>query len=413
MFGRAGFAKSCLGFSKAMNDSACAYLQTTSRKKIKALPFPFYFWFIVGLAALGLLDSLYLSISHYRVYTDIDYKSFCALSRAINCDTISQSPYSIFLGMPVPVWGIIGYAFFLVLMAQSRIERNTAQLWTLLFLIALAFSVYSVILALISTYLIRSYCIMCIVSYAINLGLLFYTWLVLRRFSERHFWGSLRADLHHLVERKRQYGLIFGVSFMITSAIWLWIPDYWNMTAPLPSTTFSTGITPDGHPWIGAEKPEIEIVEFTDYRCFQCRKMNDYLRGLMAQYPNKIRIIHRHFPMDHRVNPLVKRPMHIGAGAMAMMAIYAAEQGRFWQTHDFLFAMRDQAEIGTRTIAQEVGLSSSGLVRALQDPHIFRKLNEDLAEGIRLGVTGTPSYVIEGNVYSGQLPPEILMQIQQ
>ena len=65
----------------------------------------------------GLVDSVYLSISHYRVYTDIGYKSFCAISRTINCDTVSQSPFSIFLDVPVPVWGIIGYTFFLLLVA--------------------------------------------------------------------------------------------------------------------------------------------------------------------------------------------------------------------------------------------------------------------------------------------------------
>jgi len=62
----------------------------------------------------GVLDSIYLSISHYRVYTDIAYESFCAISKSINCDTVSHSPYSVFIGVLVPDRGIIKYTLFIL-----------------------------------------------------------------------------------------------------------------------------------------------------------------------------------------------------------------------------------------------------------------------------------------------------------
>ena len=68
-------------------------------RPIQPLAYAYYFWPVVGLVIAGLLDSIYLSVSHHRVYTDIGYKSFCAISRAINCDTVSQSRYSIFLDL--------------------------------------------------------------------------------------------------------------------------------------------------------------------------------------------------------------------------------------------------------------------------------------------------------------------------
>ena len=46
-------------------------------------------------------------------------------------------------------------------------------------------------------------------------------------------------------------------------------------------------------------------MEFTDYQCFQCRKMHYYLRKLVARYPDKIRITHCSFPMDQEFNPLL------------------------------------------------------------------------------------------------------------
>nr|CBX30216.1 hypothetical protein N47_D30250 [uncultured Desulfobacterium sp.] len=78
---------------------------------MKPFPFPIYFGTIAFLLFAGLADSIYLSVHHYLVYTDIGYESFCAISKAINCDTVSQSPYSIFLGVPVAIWGVAGYFF--------------------------------------------------------------------------------------------------------------------------------------------------------------------------------------------------------------------------------------------------------------------------------------------------------------
>ncbi len=91
------------------------------KKSDKIKPFPLYVYFSVILILIlcGIVVSGYLSVSHYRVYTDIDYSSFCAISKAINCDTVSQSPYSIFLGIPVPIWGVIGYIFLLATLLLS------------------------------------------------------------------------------------------------------------------------------------------------------------------------------------------------------------------------------------------------------------------------------------------------------
>ena len=158
----------------------------------------------------GFVDSVYLAISHYRVYTDIGYASFCAISRAINCDTVSQSPFSIFLGLPVPLWGVVGYAFFLILLllAHSK-EAGRQRLWALLFLLAAGFSLYSVVLAIISTYWIHSYCLMCIVSYAVNFALMYLTWLVLRRFVPGGWWPAIREDVRFVWRRRKKFGAVF------------------------------------------------------------------------------------------------------------------------------------------------------------------------------------------------------------
>ena len=84
-----------------------------SPKDIKPFAYPVYFVTVVALIISGLLISGYLFRSHYLNYTDIAYQSFCAVSTSINCDTVSQSPYSVLFGVPVPIWGVIGYTLFI------------------------------------------------------------------------------------------------------------------------------------------------------------------------------------------------------------------------------------------------------------------------------------------------------------
>jgi len=382
-------------------------------KKIIPLPFPFYFWTVAALAVAGVLDSIYLSISHYRVYTDIASESFCAISRSINCDTVSQSPYSIFIGVPVPVWGIIGYSFYLLFLpfAWSR-EAQKQKMWPILLFISLAFSIYSIILAYISTFYIHSYCMMCIVSFGINFLLLYYTWLVRKRFGKPGIIKGLMLDIGFLWEKKKKTIPVFLSFLCIIIFLLLSFPSYWKYSPPVLSKTIPTGITDDGYPWIGAKNPELEITEFTDYQCFQCKKMHFYLRKFVEKNSDKIRLIHRQFPMDHKYNPIVKEPFHVGSGVMALFAEYAQTQGKFWEMNDVLFAIAGSTNVlNIKKLAESIGLDYRALSYSTRNSIIRYKVKHDIAIGMKLGIDGTPGYVIDGKVYLGQIPPEVLSRV--
>jgi protein-disulfide isomerase/uncharacterized membrane protein len=379
-------------------------------KDIRPLPFGIYFWTVILLTVIGLVDAIYLAVSHYRVYAHIGYKSFCAISRAINCDTVSQSPYSIFLNLPVPVWGVIGYGFLLLclLFAGSK-HAQKKRMWSIVFWISLIFTCYSVILALISTYLISSYCIMCIVLYAVNLILLYYAWIIRKRFSDAGLMQDTKEDILYLWEKKTQTLAAFSVFAIAVIGLWVFYPVYWNLQVPPLSDKTLTGINGDGHPWIGAESPLLEITEFTDYQCFQCKKMHFYLRQLVAQYPDKIRLVHRHYPMDHIVNPIVKEPFHEGSGIMALIAISAARTNNFWPVNDYLFGVAGKKQtIRIREVAEKVGLNYETLKQTMNDRQSQLELRRDIWQGNKLKITGTPAYVIDGMVYQGYIPPEII-----
>ncbi|RJP75753.1 MAG: hypothetical protein C4522_20295 [Desulfobacteraceae bacterium] len=388
-------------------------MKNTKRKTIIPLPFIYYFIPVVLFAFGGLLDSVYLSISHYRVYTDIGYKSFCAISKAINCDTVSQSPYSIFLNIPVPVWGIVGYAFFLLLLVFAwKREGEDKQIWTLLFLTALAFSVYSIILAVISTLYIHSYCILCLLSFGVNFFLLYFTWLIRRRFYIHGIFRNVQKDLHYLWAAKKKTFPLMGVFVTGMAALFFMIPDYWNFSFNELSKELTTGKTVEGYPWIGAPNPVLEITEFTDYQCFQCKKMHFFIRNLVGQQPDKIRLIHRHYPMDHQFNPIVREPFHVGSGKLALLSIYAAKKEKFWELHDLLFDVGQQkGEIDIKALSVKIGLGEKDLLHAFFDKETRMHLDSDIRSGLKLGISGTPAYVINGKLYLGQVPADVLSWI--
>ena len=107
----------------------------------KQFPYSFYTSTAATLAVFGLVTSLYLAFSHYRNYTDITYSSFCAISQSINCDTVSQSQWSILFGIPVAIWGIFAYAFFLFTALFALKENSESKsVWDVLFVTAILFS---------------------------------------------------------------------------------------------------------------------------------------------------------------------------------------------------------------------------------------------------------------------------------
>lgn len=380
---------------------------------ITPLPYPVYFWTISALAAAGFLDSVYMSLSHYRVHMDMGYRSFCAISKSINCDTVSQSAYSIFLGVPIPVWGVIGYSFFLILVSFAwNKDEEPARPWSLLLILSLIFGCLSIILAFILTSYIYSYCIMCIFVYAINFSLLYFVWLIRRRFDKRNFIDSLKQDIRFLRGKKKRSVSLFLPFVLAIILIVVFFPRYWKFEPQLLFSDVPQGVTEDGHPWIGAENPRLVVVEYTDYLCFQCRKMHFYLRQLISQHPGKIRLVHYHYPMDHEFNPtVVPEIFHVGSGKLSLLAIYAGTQGKFWKMNDILFKIaRESKTIDLRELSKEVGLDFRSLAGSINDPRVNKRLQMDIWKGMKLRVIGTPTYLIGGKLYPGHIPPEIIRQ---
>ncbi|WP_446009459.1 vitamin K epoxide reductase/DsbA family protein [Candidatus Electrothrix sp.] len=372
-------------------------------------------------ATAGLLIALYSAHSHYQNYTDPLYSSFCAISKAINCDTVAQSPWSIMLGVPVAWWGVLFYLFFLlILLTEDR--RNLAAWRGWLFVMSIS-SAVTLGLAGIAIWKIKSLCLVCLATYTVTFGLTYICWLGQRRCKEAFAKGA--ADVtaaFHLKTTLQNYSIAAGVFCVSLLLLYGLMPRYWLLSAIETSADISNlphGLTEDGHPWIGAEEPLLTIAQFSDYQCFQCGKMYFLLRNFLAKHPDTLRLVHRHYPLDHEVNSfIVPEPFHEGSGKLAKVAILAAMRDKFWQTNDLLYALtRSKGDkvttISLKDIANKTGLNINELAASLTHPAINARLSRDIREGMKLKITGTPAFLIDGQVYQGQIPPQILKKINE
>jgi protein-disulfide isomerase len=97
---------------------------------------------------------------------------------------------------------------------------------------------------------------------------------------------------------------------------------------------------------------------------------------------------------------------------MALLAVHAAAKGKFWQMNDVLFGIVGEThEVNVKDIATRTGLDYPQLLRSTSDPKTLHQLKVDIWQGMKLRMTGTPSFLVDGKVYQGQIPPEILKKV--
>ena len=148
----------------------------------------------------------------------------------------------------------------------------------------------------------------------------------------------------------------------------------------------------DGYNVKGNENSPVEIVEFSDFECPACRDTYPVLKQVMDEYGDRVKFVYQHFPLTQ----------HPDARPAAFAAEAAGLQGKFWEMHDALFDNQDDlSDKRIQELAQEIGLDVDQFNSDLGNGEVQAKVLRDLAEGNRIGVSGTPSIYINGTLYEG------------
>jgi protein-disulfide isomerase len=150
-----------------------------------------------------------------------------------------------------------------------------------------------------------------------------------------------------------------------------------------------------GHPSMGGPSAAVTIVEFSDFQCPFCRAAESSLKQVQQKYGDQVRLVYMDFPLG----------FHPHAMDAARAARCAADQGKFWQFHDALFF--DQKKLDSdslRRTAATVGLDGDKFNACFTSDKHDAGIREDMAEGNSLGVTGTPTFFINGRELVGAQP---------
>ena len=154
-------------------------------------------------------------------------------------------------------------------------------------------------------------------------------------------------------------------------------------------------ISADDDPSKGGKDAKVTVIEFTDYQCPFCSKVRPTVNQLVLDYGDKVRYVLRDFPLD----------FHPSAKKAAEAAQCAGDQDKYWQYSDVLWNNQKSLETpDLKRYATELKLDQKKFDTCLDDGKYAAEVDKDLADGVKAGVNGTPTFFINGRVLSGALP---------
>lgn len=149
--------------------------------------------------------------------------------------------------------------------------------------------------------------------------------------------------------------------------------------------------------WVrGPKDAKVTIVEFSDMQCPFCSRHHETMLQVMENYPNDVRWIYKHFPLDS---------IHPYARPTAEASECAGEQGKFWEYADQIFKNQSLLNADyTSKAAGEIGLDQAKFDQCVKEGKYKSKIENDYQEGLKNGIQGTPGSVVNGQLISGAIP---------
>jgi len=160
-------------------------------------------------------------------------------------------------------------------------------------------------------------------------------------------------------------------------------------SAPAKQAFTPTDIQLGKPPYKGNYDAPVTLMEFSDYQCPFCKRhANNVMPQLIKTYVDtgKVRFIMREFPIEN---------LHKRAIPASEAALCAGDQGQYWAMHDSLFT--DQKAMSDENLQQQaadLGLDVPAFSACMKENKFMDQINTDMAEGRKLGISGTPSFVV-------------------
>ncbi len=193
-------------------------------------------------------------------------------------------------------------------------------------------------------------------------------------------------------------GVLSGLILAVLGLIYLT-----NSPEPEPTTQLVNPIPTSG--WtLGNPTAPITLVEYSDFQCDSCARYHHIMKRLVEELGKDFQFIFRHYPLRN----------HANAKLAARSAEAAGRQGKFWEMQDLLFvqqkelAKKGKVDVENALVqyATLLGLDVARFQRDLYSQEVIRKVNDDYQEGRDAGVTGTPTFFLNGRKIAGNQKPQ-------
>lgn len=207
------------------------------------------------------------------------------------------------------------------------------------------------------------------------------------------------------VKNRGQLGLGLIVALFIALPLFIWAITTQNFN-PLNKAqqVQRISVSTQGAPYIGPINAPVTVVEFGDFQCPFCKAFHDTtFQSLLNAYPNQIRFVFRNFPLTQ---------IHPQAEIAAEAAACANEQNKFWEMSDLLFANQDHlTSDDLKGYAVTLGLNATQFNSCLDTSKYSQTIQQDITDGTSYGVTGTPTFFIDGIPLAGAQSLSAFQQI--
>ncbi len=363
------------------------------------------FFSLSAISLAGLALAILLTQHFYEIRGEgSHFKSSCNFGGTLNCDVIAASQSAEFIGgFPLSSFAAGWFLTFFVIslfIHQKYWRRDAIRA---LFGMSLVGVIISGFYFWVMRFQLHTYCLYCIGIDLCNLAGLFIT-------------ISLKPELPSLKTLDRSKWTTFlclGAGSHLLMALGLSAFDQ-NGFQPSAAKEAADSIlsTPpvyvqidESLPSIGTKDAPITIFEFSDFQCPFCRIGALNINTLLYRYPGKIRIVFKNYPLDQKCNSDFPQTMHPAACEAARTALCAHEQGQFERAYETLFEKQSSlAEGRVAELLSELKLDPVRLSACSGSSQTTLQITRDIAEGKTLGLTGTPTFFVNGHRVDGIRP---------
>ncbi len=371
---------------------------------------------IVILTLLGLVTAIKLSL----IYADANFNpyalpSFCSINSFIDCDSVAKTTFSQFLGIPLAFWGLCLYLFVLFLAFVDKL-KNIKILGFLevfknpssyIYSITLLSFFISMLLACISVFKIEKICILCFVTYFLDLAIA----LVARSWGEGVIY-DIKISIIDFVDaiKVKRYAITLGVLVLIasifltyTSLSYVFTPQVkLKKTVEYFSNLKTNPYKINGN-LLGEEQARIIVHEYIDYNCPSCYMQNIMLHRAVAEL-HDVRVEQHNLPLDKECNPYVVVQVHEHSCMLARYSLAAKKQGKFWEMNELLFENTPKTEDEVMKLARKANFDIPQLYEDANSSSVKKELSDEIEKSAEENIIGTPTLIINMSKYTGLVP---------